>query len=235
MSSRLLTCLFAASALFAVACDDSTGIDDDEAANVRLVNASPIVGDLDVAVNENTQANASNVAFLNASQECVRVDATDPQYTIEQPTAGVTAIPPQTFTFTQGGRNTVVVAGTGAGNLRVLNLDDPVDALDPGEARIRVVNGFATQSIDVFITPWSETMGNATTLTATSTATAATDWEVVPAGAVAIRLENVGSNTARDILNVFLTSGQELTLVAVEPATVGGPIRWVSANACAAP
>jgi hypothetical protein len=235
MSSRLLSCLFAATALLTVGCDDSTGIDDDDAANVRIVNASPIVGDLDVAVNGNTQADASEVAFLNAGQQCVRVNATDPQYEIEQPTAGVTAIPTQNFTFTEGGRNTVVVAGTAAGNLRVINLDDPVAELDAGEARVRVVNGFATQSIDVFVTPWNQTLGSATNITATNTAAAATTWVDVPAGPVAIRLENVGSNTARDILNIFLTAGQELTLVAVEPATTGGPIRWVSANACSEP
>ena len=236
MSSRLLSCLFTATALLTVGCDDSTGLDDDEAANVRLVNASSIVGELDVAVNGNTQADASNVQFLNAGQQCARVDASSPQYTIQQGT-GVTAIPATTFTFTEGGRNTVIVAGTAAGNLRVLTLDDPVTSpVQPGRARIRVVNGFATQSIDAFITPWSQTQGDATTLTATNTATAATGWVDVAAGApVAIRLENVGSNTARDILNVFPTSGQELTFVAVEPATTGGPIQWVSANACARP
>src|SRR5918997_6588739 len=51
MSSRLLTCLFAASTLFTVACDDSSGLPSGQAANVRIVNASSVAGDVDVLVN----------------------------------------------------------------------------------------------------------------------------------------------------------------------------------------
>ena len=77
MSSRLLTCLFAATVLFTVGCDDSSGLDDDEAANVRIVNASPAVGELDVLVNDEVDTDGQ-VYLPGASSQCVRVDADDP-------------------------------------------------------------------------------------------------------------------------------------------------------------
>src|SRR5688572_1632602 len=135
MSSRLLTCLFAATALLSIGCDDSTGPDDDEAANVRIVNASPATGELDVLVNGNIQDNASDVGFLGASEQCVRVNADDPELTFQQ-TGGSVTIPATSFAFDDGGRNTVVVAGTSSANLRVITISDLLTpALDAGEAR----------------------------------------------------------------------------------------------------
>jgi hypothetical protein len=78
MSSRLLSCLFAATALLTVGCDDSNGLDDDEAANVRIINASPNTGTVDVLVNGTVQENSSGLVYRGASAQCVRVDATDP-------------------------------------------------------------------------------------------------------------------------------------------------------------
>ena len=98
MPSRLLTCLFAATALFTAGCDDSSGLDDDEAANVRIVNASPAVGELDVLVNDDEDTDASSITYPSASSQCVRVDADDPNLTFEQ-TGGTVTIPAQSFSF----------------------------------------------------------------------------------------------------------------------------------------
>jgi hypothetical protein len=237
MSSRLLTCLFAATTLIWVGCDDSTGLDDDEAANVRIINASPAVGELDVLVNGNVQANASDVAFRAASAQCVRVDADNPGLTFQQ-TAGTVAIPATTFTFDNGGRNTVVVAGTSGTNLRVVTFSEaPTTALDANEARIRVVNGRATTAMNVTVTPWDQPMGTPQTISAsTNPATAATAWVDVPAGEpVAVRLTTT-AGAFIDALNLFPNPGQEFVVVAAESAAgQPEPVQWIVTQACARP
>jgi hypothetical protein len=236
MSSRLLSCLFAATALLSVGCDDSTGPSDNEAANVRIVNASPAVGEVDVLVNGNVQTDASDLVFRGTSRQCVRVDADTPGLTFQQ-TGGTAQIPAQTFAFDNGGRNTVVIAGTSAGNLRVVTISDPLTPdLDANEARIRVVNGRATTSMNVTITPWDTPPGTPQTITATSTATAATGWVEVPAGEpVAVDL-NSTTGADIDVLNVFPNAGQEwIIVVADTPAGQTGPVQWIVTTACSRP
>jgi hypothetical protein len=248
MSSRLLTCLFAATALLSVGCDDSTGLDDDEAATVRVVNASSVVGDLDVALNGNVQPGASDVAFLNAGGQCVRVDADDPQFELEQ-TGGTVTLPNTNFTFTEGGRNTVIVSGTSAANLRVTTIEDEItDDLAAGEARIRVVNArTVTTPIDVTITPWNATSGtfdedviSAHATNATST-NVASGWVEVPAnGTVQVRVTNAvatgtGTGSVVDIVNIIPRPGEELTIVAVDPAAGNTGLRWIVSPACGRP
>jgi hypothetical protein len=236
MSLRLLTALVAATAL-SLACDDSTGLSDRQAANVRIVNASPVVGTLGVAVNGSTQTNASNVGFLGAGSQCVRVNATNPQLALQQ-TGGTVTLPTNTaFTFDQGGRNTVVVSGTSATNLRVTTVSDPVTpALQAGRARLRVFNGTTrATAMDVVVTPWTSTSGTVFTNLNTSDRPVS-DWFDLPAGGtVQVRLNNTGTQTTVDIINLVLTDGQELTLVAVDPATGSSGLRWIVSPACNAP
>jgi hypothetical protein len=233
MSSRWLTCLFAATALFSIGCDDSSGLDDDQAANIRVVNASPATGEVDVLVNGTVRDNASNVTFLNGSAQCVRVDADDPQVTFQQ-TGGTVSIPAQTFTFDAGGRNTVVFAGTNSTNFRVINLSDPVTPdLDADEARIRVVNARAATSMGVTITPFSGTVGTPQTINTTTSPASA--WVVVPASQpVAVRLTTTGGAVI-DVLNIVPTAGQELILTAADPATGTSAIQWTVTSACSRP
>jgi hypothetical protein len=234
MSSRLLTCLFAATALFSVGCDDSTGLSDSEAANVRLVNASSIVGDLDVLVNGNVQTGAADIAFQGRSQ-CVRVDADAPQLTLQQ--SGGTPLPTTNFTFDPGGRNTVIVSGTTPASLRVTTLSDPLQPpLGSGEARIRVFNGRTiTTAVDVYITPWNEPLGPPAGNLNTTT-NVVTSWEEVPADVeVAVRVTPTNNpNAPIDIINVIPREGEELILVAIDPPT-GGGLDWILSPACRAP
>jgi hypothetical protein len=233
MSSRLLTCLFAATALLTVGCDDSSGLDDDEAANVRIINASPATGSVDVLVNGEVQDNSSGLPFRGAGSQCVRVNAADPELTFTQ-SGGTVSIPAQNFTFDQGGRNTVVIAGTTGTNLRVLTFSDPLTELDANEARIRVINGRATTSMNVTITPWDEPVGTPTTIAAsTNPSTAATAWVDVPANEpVAVRLTTT-AGALIDVLNVVPVAGQELILVAGD--LVDGQVQWSIAQACGRP
>lgn len=247
MSSRWLTCLFAATALLTVGCDDATGLDDDEAATVRVVNASSVVGTLDVAVSGNTQTGASNVGFLSAGEQCVRVDADDPEFELEQ-SGGTVTLPATNFSFTPGGRNTVIVSGTSATNLRVTTIEDEItDDLEADEARIRVVNARTiTTPVDVTITPWNQTSGvldediiSAHASTATST-NVASDWVVVPAnGPVQVRVTNTattGTGTTVDIVSIIPRPGEELTIVALDPQGGGATgLRWILAPACGRP
>jgi hypothetical protein len=238
MSSRVLTCLFAATALFSGGCDDATGLPSGQAANVRIVNASPVVGELDVRVGGTEQTNASNLAFRAASAQCVRVDADNPQLELLQ-TGGSVTIPPPTFSFDNGGRNTVVVAGTSAGTLRVLTFSEPLTPLNPGRARIRVVNGRATTAMNVTVTPWDAPPDPAptpTTIAASADpAAAATTWIEVPSDeAIAVRL-TTAAGADIDVLNVFPTSGQELILVAVDPPTGQAGVQWAATTACSRP
>ena len=237
MSSRLLTALFAATALVSVACNDSTGISAGQAANVRIVNASPAVGTLGVAVNGTTQTNASNVGFLAASDQCVRVSATNPQFALQQ-TGGTVTLPTNTtFTFDQGGRNTVVVSGTSATNLRVTTVSDPLTpALQAGLARLRVFNATTrATAMDAVVTPWSATSGTVFANLNTTTNPVSTWFDVPAGGTVQVRLNNTGTQTTVDIINLVLTEGQELTLVAVDPASGSTGLRWIVSAACRAP
>jgi Domain of unknown function (DUF4397) len=236
MSSRLLTCLFAATALLTVGCDDSSGLDDDEAANVRIVNSSSAAGELDVLVNDEVDTDASSITFPGASSQCVRVDADDPNLSFEQ-TGGTVAIPTQNFAFDEGGRNTVVIAGTNAANLRVVTLSDALTPdLDDDEARIRVVNGRATTSMGVTVTPWNQTAGTPQVITATTT-NPATSWIVVPSGqTVAIRATTTPGGAFIDALNIFPQEGQELIVVAADPvAGTTAPLQWIVTPACSRP
>jgi hypothetical protein len=228
MSSRLLTCLFAATALFTVGCDDSSGLDDDEA-NVRIVNASSVAGDLDVLVNGNAQTNAADISFLNSSNQCVRVDSDSPGLTFQQ-TGGTAVLPTQSFTFDNGGRNTLVVAGSGTG-LRYITLSDATTPeLQPGRARIRVVNARAATSMGVTVTPWNQTAGTPQVINTTDTP--ATNWVDVPAAqTVAIRMTTT-AGAVIDVLNIVPTDGQELIVVATDPATGTAPLRWAVTSAC---
>jgi hypothetical protein len=234
MSSRLLTCLFAATALFTIGCDDSSGLDDDEAANVRIVNSSSAVGELDVLVNDEEDTDASSITFPGASSQCVRVDADDPNLSFEQ-TGGTVAIPTQNFAFDEGGRNTVVIAGT-TGNLRVVTLSDALTPdLDDDEARIRVVNGRATTNMGVTVTPWNQTAGTPQVINTTTTP--ATNWIIVPSGqTVAIRTTTTPGGAFIDALNIFPQEGQELIVVAADPVTgTTAPLQWIVTPACSRP
>ena len=232
MSSRLLSCLFTATVLFTVGCDDSTGLSSGRAANVRVVNASPVSGTVGVTVNGNTQTNASNVGFLSASEQCVRVAASDPQFALTQ-TGGTSTLPTTNYTFDQGGRNTVIVAGSGTG-FRILTLSDPLTPeLQAGRARIRVVNARATTSMGVTVTPWNQTPGTPQTINTTDAQ--ATGWIDVPAGqTVAVRMTTTGGAVI-DVLNLVPLAGQELIVVATDPATGTSPLRWVVTQACSRP
>jgi hypothetical protein len=235
MSSRLLTALFAATALFTVGCDDdTTGLAGDEAL-VRIVNASPGIGELDVLVGGDVQTNASDVAFLNASDQCVRVDADTPELTFQQ-TGGTLTIPATSFAFDDGGRNTVIIAGTSSTNLRVVTLSDAFTPdLGPNEARVRVVNARATQSMNVQVFEWDEPLPTPQTIN-TST-NPATGWIVVEAGeSVSIRPTwTVGGQTVESIINFVPLPGQELYFVAVDPVA-NNELRWVSLfGACPRP
>jgi hypothetical protein len=234
MSSRWLTCLFAATALFSVACDDSTGLSASQAANVRVVNASPAAGELDVLVNGNAQTNASDVTYLDASNQCVRVDADNPGLTFQQ-TAGTATLPTTAFAFDAGGRNTVVVAGTSSANLRVVTLSDALTPdLGADQARIRVVNARATTAMNVTVTPWNQTPGTPTTIN-TSTASA-TPWVVVPAGQMTSVRMTTSAGAFIDALNLAALAGQELIVVAADPATgTTAPLQWVVTTACGRP
>ena len=235
MSSRVLTCLFAATALLSVGCnDDSTGLSNDEAV-VRIANASPAVGDLDVLVGGNVQTNASDIPFLNASRECVRVDADNPQLTFQQ-TSGTVPIPATNFAFDAGGRNTVIVAGTNSTNLRVITLSDPFTPdLAPDEARVRVVNARASQTMNIQVFRWDQPLPPTQSIN-TST-NPATGWIVVQTGQpVSIRPTwTVSGQTVESIINFVPLPGQEVIFVAVDPVA-NNELRWVSLfQACSRP
>jgi hypothetical protein len=235
MSSRLLTSLFAVTALFSVGCDDSTGLSASQAANVRVVHASAtpttVTAPVDVAVGGQVATNNAGIEFGNAS-ECVRVDADTPNLAIRA--AGTATVLATPGPFTAGGRNTVVLSGPAA-TLRVNGIDDPLTPpLQSGRARIRVFNGRTLgPAMDVTVTPVNQP---ASAQSATNVGqTTATAWLEIPAGAAAVRLRNAGTTTDVDFLNVLATSGQELTLVAVDPATGTADIRWVFTTPCPAP
>lgn len=238
MSSRLFRCLFAATALFSLACDDSTGLSDSQAANVRVVHASAttttVTTPIDVAVAGQVATGNAGVAFGSTS-ECVRVNAATPDLTVRVAGTGTVIATPAPFTA--AGRNTVILSGPAA-TVRVTTITDPLTPqLQSGRARIRVFNGTTrTAAMDVYATPWNQPA--AAVQEADIAQTEATGWLEVPAGGlVQVRLTNTGTQTEVDVINVGpLTSGQELTLIAVDPVTgQTSSLRWVGTPPCPAP
>jgi hypothetical protein len=237
MSSRWLTCVFAATALFSVACDDSTGLSDSEAANVSVVHASALgataTTSVDVLVNGQTFDGGEGIGF-GAASACRRVDADSPDLTIQQ--AGTSTVLATPATFTAGGRNTVVLSGPAA-SLRVTTISDPLTPpLQSGRARVRVFNGTTrTQAMDVIVTPFNNPAA-AVQSSASIGQTGVTEWLEVPAGGVSqVRINNAGTTTQVATISVGLTSGEEMILVAVDPITTGGDLRWVITSPCPAP
>jgi uncharacterized protein DUF4397 len=237
MSPRLLTCLFAATALFSVACDDSTGLSASRAANVRVVHASTTATTattpIDVAVNGQVATNNAGITFGSTS-ECVRVDAATPDLAIR--VASTTTVLATPGPFTAGGRNSVILSGPAA-TLRVTVIDDPLTPeLQSGRARIRVFNGRTLgAAMDVVVTPWNAPADAPPPAVGVAQA-AASAWLEVPAGGVvAVRLNNTGTQTQVALINVAVTSRQELTLVAVDPASGTTELRWVVTSPCPAP
>jgi hypothetical protein len=232
----MLTCLFAATALFSVGCDDSTGLSDSEAANVRVFNASPTVGNIDILIDDDVDTDASDVPFLNASP-CLRVDADESGLTLDQ-TGGSIGLPTtQDYTFTEGGRNTVIVSGTTAANLRITTIDDPLEPeLDDDEARIRVFNGrTVTTLMDAHIQPWSQTSATIEQ-DLNTTDNPVSDWVEVPAGGpVEVRITNANSATVISSINIIPREGEELTLVVVDAAAGAPAVRFGLTSACSAP
>jgi Domain of unknown function (DUF4397) len=232
MSSRLLTCLLAATALVSISCDDSTGLDDDQAANVRVMHASiagtSMASAVDVAVNGQVGAGNAGIGY-GSSSECVRVDADSPD--LEVRVAGTSTVVAAPASFTAGGRSTVILSGSPT-SIRVTTIDDAATApLQPGRARVRVFNGTTrATAMDITVTPFSGT-GQTQTNIAQGTATT---WYDIPAGAAAIRLRNTGT-TSPDLalLNIGVTAGQEVTWIVVDPETTTGPLRWVFTTPCA--
>lgn len=232
MSPRVLTSLFAATALFTTGCDDSTGLSDSQAANVRVVNASiagtTMAPPVDVAVNGQVAADNAGIEYSQSSQ-CVRVDADSPDLEIRLAGTGTVVAAPATFTA--GGRNTVILSGSPA-SVRVTPIDDPATSpLQPGRARVRVFNGTTSATaLDITVAPFS---GTAETQTNIAQGTATT-WFDIPAGAAAIRLRNTGPNNPDiAILNIGVTAGQEVTWIVVDRETASGPLRWIVTAPCA--
>jgi hypothetical protein len=231
MSSRMLSCLFAATALLSAGCDDSTGLSDSEAANVRVVHASTAgavaTGPIDVSVNGEVDPDNVDIEF-GASSECIRVDADSPDLSIQLP-SGTSVVGPASFPA--GGRSTVIVSGP-VGNLRVTPVEDAFVPLQAGNARLRVFNGRTSGvAMDVTATPFNNP--GAAQSDANVAQAEASGWLVVPAGATALRLRNTGTQTDVAQLNVALVAGQEMTLVTIDPETTGGPLRWVLTSPCA--
>lgn len=237
MSSRLLTCLFAATALFSVACDDSTGLSASQAANVRVVHASTTATTpttaIDVAVNGQVATNNAGIAFGGTS-ECVRVDADTPDLAIRVASQATVLATPGPFTA--AGRSSVILSGPAAA-LRVNVIDDPLTpALQSGRARIRVFNARTLgAAMDVVVTPWNRPAEAPPPAVGVGQATASTWLEVPAGGVVAVRLNNTGTQTQVALINVAVTSGEELTLVAVDPPSGTTELRWVITSPCPAP
>jgi hypothetical protein len=135
----------------------------------------------------------------------------------------------------------VIVTGTTGTNLRVLTLSDALTPeLEPGLARIRVVNARAATNMNVTVAPWNATtQPSPQTLTApsniTGTATASTGWIPVPAGEPVVITMTTTAGGAIDSINWVPVEGQEVILVATDPASGPAPLRWIFTSACGRP
>ena len=229
---HLLVAVAAAVALLQ-ACDEATGLSGNEV-SVRVAHASPSTPTFDVLLNGRPSVPNSTLDF-GESTGCFRVDATNPGLTFRQSATGAAILGPESFNLVPRGRHIVVVWGPSA-NLHFTALTDLPDAppLDPGRARVRVFNGTSIAGrLYVYATPLNVAQPQQA-LVDSVVPGGYTRYVNMPAGAVQLQVNQGATGNVLDGLNVVVPSGQELSVMAVDPAPGGAGLRWALAEMCPA-
>lgn len=201
------------------ACDDDPNPLTPEAAQVRVVHASPDAPNVDVLVDDAVVL--TNVPFRTASaylpvdggSRNLQVRATGTSLVVIDADAPLTA----------GASYTVLATGPVA-SIAPLVLEDDLTAPAAGNVKLRLVHASPTAgAVDIYVTAPAADLASATPTLSDVAFREYSPYLSVPAGTYRVRITPAGSKTvAIDVNNVTLAAGQIRTAIAVD-AVGGGP------------
>ncbi len=219
MKLKLLSLLFAASALTA-ACsdDDNTGPDGD--ARLRVVHASPDAPDVDVLVDDAEVL--GDVPYLAAS-DYLDVPAGDRNVKVNAAGTTTTVIDAD-VTLADGADYTVIASGLLAA-IEPIVLEDDNTAPAAGNVKVRAIHGApSAPAVDIYVTaPGADLEAETAALSAVEFGDIA-EYIEAPAGDYQVRVTPAGSKTVViDSGTLTLVSGQIRTAIAVDATGGGAP------------
>ena len=221
MKLKLLTLLFAASALTAACSDDDNGTNPTPGqSRVRVVHASPDAPAVDVLVDDAVAL--SNVPYLAASNY---LDLADGSHNLKVNAAGTsTTVIDADVDLTDGTDYTVIASGPVA-DIAPIVLTDDNSTPPAGTVRVRAVHGApSAPAVDVYVTAPDADIETASPVLSNVAFGAVADYLEVPAGDYQVRITPTGSKTVViDSGALTLTSGQVRTAIAVDAAGGGAP------------
>ena len=220
MKLKLLTLLFAASALTAACSDDDDNTGPDNQARLRVVHASPDAPDVDVLLDDSEVL--SDVPYLASSDY---LDVTSGDHNVKVNAAGTaTTVIDADVTLSDGVDYTVIAAGLLA-SIEPLVLTDDNTPPGSGNVKVRAVHGApSAPSVDIYVTaPGADLEAEVPGLSGVEFGDVSAYIEA-PAGTYQVRVTPTGSKTVViDSGPITLSSGQVRTVVAVDATGGGAP------------
>ena len=219
MKLKLLTLLFAATALTAACSDDDNTAPDGEA-RVRVVHASPDAPDVDVLVDDAEVL--GDVPYLTAS-DYLDVPAGDHNLKVNAAGSPTTVIDAD-VSLADGTDYTVIASGLVAA-IEPIVLEDDNSQPAAGTARVRAIHGApSAPAVDIYVTaPGVDLEAETPALDNVEFGDVA-DYIDAPVGDYQVRVTPAGTKTVViDSGTLTLESGQVRTAIAVDAAGGGPP------------
>jgi hypothetical protein len=219
MKLKLLTLLFAATALMA-ACSDDDNTGPDGEARVRVVHASPDAPDVDVLVDD--AGVAGDVPYLTASDY---LDVSAGDHNLKVNAAGTTTTVIDADVSLLDGTDYTVIASGLVAAIEPIVLEDDNSAPAAGTARVRAIHGApSAAAVDIYITAPGEDLEAETPALGNVEFGDVADYIEAPVGDYQVRVTPAGTKTVViDSGTLTLESGQVRTAIAVDAAGGGPP------------
>lgn len=201
-----------AALLFAAGCGSNGN------ASLRVVQASPDTGQVDVLLNSKTIS--SDIGYAG-STGYISVDSGSPNLQVT-PINSSTPIVNETVTLASTSNTTVIVANYAA-NVEGLVLSDNNTDPPTGDAQLRVVNAApGISTADVYFVPSGSSLATIAPIITSLGFESASSYETLTAGTYQIFLTVPGTKNAYfSTGQITLTSGQIRTVVALNSTTGG--------------
>jgi hypothetical protein len=209
--------------LLGAACDDDDPSSPDGAA-LRFLHASPDVAA--VSLRADGAVLVASAAYGAAPNGYASIDGGEHDLAVRL-VGGTTDLATAELDADAGERWTAVLSGEGD-EADLLLLEDDDSAPSAGQARIRVLNAApSATSVDVYVTAAGTDLSTVNPNASAVTPEDATAYLGVPVGSYRVRITAAGSKTTilLDVQNVALTAGKVRTLVVLDDADGGAPLR----------
>jgi ABC-type glycerol-3-phosphate transport system substrate-binding protein len=218
MKLKLLSLLFAASALTAACSDDNTGPTAE--ARVRVVHASPDAPEVDVLVDDAEVL--GDVPYLTAS-DYLGVPAGGRNVKVNAAGSTTTVIDAD-VSLVDGTDHTVIASGLLAA-IEPIVLEDDNSAPAAGNVKVRAIHGApSAPAVDIYVTAPGADLAAETPALSNVEFGVVADYIEAPAGDYQVRVTPTGTKTVVIDSGVLtLASGQVRTAIAVDATGGGAP------------